>query len=112
MIGNGSESPDGQIEVARRWSNQKHGLHCRDGKNPDLNEYGIGICLIGNLDNAPPTPRQVAAAKALVAYLADRYQVQADHSGTHAELAESPTACPGKLFPVEQVFGSKHLAAN
>jgi N-acetyl-anhydromuramyl-L-alanine amidase AmpD len=112
VIGNGSESPDGQIEVARRWSNQKHGLHCRNGKNPDLNEYGIGICLIGDLDNAPPTPKQIAAAKALVAYLSQRYEIPGDHAGTHAELADSPTACPGKLFPEEQIFGSKHLAAN
>ena len=43
VIGNGTDSPDGQIEVARRWSNQKHGLHCRNGKTPEVNEYGIGI---------------------------------------------------------------------
>ena len=112
VIGNGSDSPDGQIEVARRWANQKHGLHCRNGKNPEVNEYGIGICLIGNLDDAPPTPKQVAAAKALVAYLADRYEIPTDAVGTHAELAGSPTACPGKHFPEEQIFGSKHLASK
>ncbi len=112
VIGNGSDSPDGQIEVARRWANQKHGLHCRNGKNPDVNEYGIGICLIGNLDESPPTPKQIAAARALVAYLADRYEIPADAVGTHAELAGSPTACPGKHFPEEQIFGSKHLASK
>ena len=69
VIGNGTGSPDGQIEVAQRWSNQKHGVHCRNGKNPDVNEYGIGICLVGDLDETPPTPRQIAAAQALVAYL-------------------------------------------
>ncbi len=110
VIGNGSDSPDGQIEVARRWANQKHGLHCRNGKNPDVNEFGIGICLIGDLDKSPPTPKQIAAARALVAYLAERYDIPTDAVGTHAELAESPTACPGKHFPEEQIFGSKHLA--
>src|SRR4029077_329987 len=69
VIGNGTGSPDGQIEVARRWSEQKHGVHSRNGKHPDVNEYGIGICLVGDLDEAPPTPRQIAAAKALIAYL-------------------------------------------
>ncbi len=112
VIGNGTDSPDGQVEVARRWTNQKHGLHCRNGKNPDVNEYGIGICLIGNLDNAPPTAKQVAAARALVAYLARRYEIPADRAGTHAEMADGPTACPGKNFPEAEIFGSKHLAAN
>ena len=74
VIGNGTGSPDGQVEVARRWSNQKHGLHCKSATNPDVNEYGIGICLIGNFDDAPPTPKQIAASKALVAYLAEQLQ--------------------------------------
>ena len=112
VIGNGTGSPDGTIEVARRWSNQKHGLHCRNGKNPDVNEYGVGICLIGDLDGSPPTPKQVAAARALVAYLANRYEIPSEAVGTHAELADGPTACPGKHFPAEQIFGAKHLASN
>ena len=112
VIGNGSDSPDGQIEVARRWSNQKHGLHCRNGKNPDVNEYGIGICIVGNLDEAPPTAKQITSARALVAYLSDRYEIPTDAVGTHADLAGTPTACPGKYFPEEQIFGSKHLAAK
>jgi N-acetyl-anhydromuramyl-L-alanine amidase AmpD len=68
--------------------------------------------LIGDLDQKPPTPKQIAAARALVAYLADRYQLPSDNVGTHAELAESETACPGKYFPEEQIFGTKHLAAR
>jgi hypothetical protein len=106
VIGNGHGSPDGLVEVARRWSDQKNGVHCRDGKNPDVNEYGIGICLVGDLDNAPPTPRQIAAAKALVTYLGARYRISADHIDTHAHLASSPTACPGKNFPVQAILGS------
>lgn len=106
VIGNGTGSPDGQVEVARRWSDQKQGIHCRDGKNPDVSEYGIGICLVGDLDKAPPTPRQVAAAQALVAYLGNRYVVPPDHISTHAHLAGSPTACPGKHFPSRAILGA------
>jgi N-acetyl-anhydromuramyl-L-alanine amidase AmpD len=106
VIGNGSESPDGQIEVAQRWTEQKHGIHCRNGKNPDVSEYGIGICLVGNLDDKPPTPRQVAAARALVAYLGSRYNIPAKQIGTHAQLASNPTACPGKHFPTGAILGS------
>jgi hypothetical protein len=112
VIGNGSGSPDGQIEVARRWTNQKHGLHTKTTSSADVNEYGIGICLVGDFDKTPPTPKQIAATRALVAYLAQRYNVPADHSGTHGAMAGVASACPGKLFPEEQVFGSKHLAQN
>jgi hypothetical protein len=107
VIGNGTDSPDGQIEVARRWSEQKHGVHCRNGKTPDVNEYGIGICLVGNIDDQPPTARQVAAAQALVAYLGQRYKIPSDHIGTHSQLADSPTDCPGRQFPVQAILGMK-----
>ena len=110
VIGNGTETPDGQVEVAQRWTNQKHGVHCRDGKNPDVNEYGIGICLVGDFENAPPTSKQVAAGRALVAYLGDRYKIAADHTETHSHLAANPTACPGKMFPTQAILGSSSVA--
>lgn len=110
VIGNGSETPDGTIEVSQRWSNQKHGVHCRDGKHPDVNEYGIGICLVGDLEKSPPTPRQIAAARALVAYLRTRYHINGDHVDSHAHLAASPTSCPGRLFPTDSILGAKGLA--
>jgi hypothetical protein len=110
VIGNGTDSPDGQIEVAERWLNQKHGVHARNGKTPEVNEYGVGICLVGNFDQTKPTPRQIAAARALVAYLADRYGIDAQHVGTHSELADGPTACPGKNVPTDAILGSQPLA--
>ena len=110
VIGNGSESPDGRIEVARRWTEQMNGVHCRDGKHPDVNEYGIGICLVGDLEKSPPTERQVAAAQALIGYLRERYKIDADHAETHSHLAASPTSCPGRLFPAQQILGASGLA--
>jgi hypothetical protein len=110
VIGNGTETPDGRIEVAQRWVNQKLGVHCRDGKSPDVSEYGIGICLVGDLESSPPTPRQVAAARALVAYLGDRYRIAPGRTETHAHLAASPTPCPGRLFPAQAILGTKGLA--
>ncbi len=112
VIGNGTDSPDGQIEVAERWLNQKQGVHCRNGKTPDVNEYGIGICLVGNFDQTVPTPKQVAAARALVAYLGDRYAIAPDHIGTHDQFANGPTACPGQNFPAGAILGSKHVASR
>src|SRR4029077_2248727 len=104
IIGNGTGSADGQIEVARRWSEQKHGVHSRNGKHPDVNEYGIGICLVGDLDEAPPTPRQIAAAKALIAYLSTRYEIAQARAQTHSHLAATNTVCPGRHFPNDEIL--------
>ena len=110
IIGNGTDTPDGTVEVSQRWRNQKIGVHCRDGKTPDVSEYGIGICLVGDLEASPPTDRQIAAARVLVAYLSDRYQIAPDHAETHAHLAASPTSCPGRLFPAKDILNPSDLA--
>ncbi len=112
VIGNGTLSPDGQIEVTQRWSDQKAGAHCRDARTAAVNDYGIGICLVGDLDTSPPTPRQIEAAQALVAYLEDRYAIPTERAGSHAQLASNPTACPGKYFPAEAILGNRHLASR
>ncbi len=111
VVGNGTESPDGQVEVAQRWSDQKGGAHCRDGKSADVNEYGIGICLIGDFDHAPPTPKQVEATHALVAYLQDRYAIAAEHVGTHQHLASGQVDCPGRQFPTALVLADTSAEA-
>lgn len=110
VIGNGTGSEDGQIEVAQRWVNQKHGVHCRNAKNAEVDEYGIGICFVGDLDKEPPTPRQVAAAKALIAYLSSRYGIARSHVETHAHLAATPTVCPGRHFPIEALVAAQPRA--
>jgi len=106
VIGNGQGSGDGQIEVAQRWNNQKQGVHCRNARSHDVDEYGIGICLVGDLDRQPPTPRQVAAAQALIGYLGQRYHIEPGHISTHAHLAATPTVCPGKFFPTESILAA------
>ena len=110
VIGNGTDTADGQIEVTDRWRNQKNGVHCRNGKTPDVNEYGVGICLVGNFDQAEPTPKQIAAARSLVAYLGSRYNIPTDHRGTHDEFATGETACPGQYFPANAILGTAPLA--
>jgi N-acetyl-anhydromuramyl-L-alanine amidase AmpD len=113
VIGNGSDSPDGQVEVATRWSKQEAGQHCRDSRVADINDYGIGICLVGNLDASPPTPRQVEAAKALISYLQDRYGIASVNVVTHDLIARTATACPGKHFPTQALLGhDRNLTAR
>jgi hypothetical protein len=114
VIGNGTESPDGLVEVAARWAEQKPGAHCRDSLVPEANEYGIGICLGGDLDAGPPTPKQVAAAQALVAYLQDRYAIPSENVRAHAGVAKTATSCPGRYFPAQAILADpdRSLAAR
>lgn len=110
VIGNGSHSPDGQIEVTQRWSDQRAGAHCRDATSAAMSDYGIGICLVGDFDQAEPTARQLEAAEALVAYLQDRYEIAGNHIGPHGQFTRNPTVCPGKHFPTRFADSSRaHL---
>ncbi len=99
VIGNGTDTPDGQIEVGDRWADQKQGVHCRNGKTPAVNEYGIGICLVGNFDQAAPTPKQVAAAAALVSYLGDALRDRRRPRRDAWPLRQRTDRLPGQELP-------------
>lgn len=96
VIGNGTDTPDGYIEVGPRWTKQKHGAHC---KTPDnyFNDHGIGICLVGDFEHTRPTPRQMAALERLVRFLQQRCQIPTSRVFTHGQIT-GHTACPGRNF--------------
>jgi N-acetyl-anhydromuramyl-L-alanine amidase AmpD len=98
VIGNGSDTGDGQIEVGPRWREQKHGAHC---KTPDeyYNQHGIGICLVGNFDDYDPSPAQLASLAALCRFLCKQFNIPPSHIYTHGGVT-GKTDCPGKLFDV------------
>ncbi len=112
VIGNGTESPDGQIEVAERWSMQKAGAHCRDSKTSEINDYGIGICFVGDIDSTPPTPKQLEAARNLIAYLQDRYEIPSAQVVVHDNVAQTATTCPGKMFPTRELLADLNAVAT
>ena len=98
VVGNGQKMADGEVQATFRWHKQLPGAHAG---NRDHNDNGIGICLIGNFDQAPPTDRQVAAVRGLVKSLAERYAISRDGLVRHSDV--QATLCPGKLFPWEPV---------
>ena len=100
VIGNGTDTHDGQIEVGSRWPKQKWGAHT---KTPDnrYNEHGIGICLVGNFDVSHPTDAQLKSLAHLVSYLMKTYHIPADHVLGHRDCKS--TDCPGKLLSIAQV---------
>ncbi|MCS7034744.1 MAG: peptidoglycan recognition protein family protein [Phycisphaerae bacterium] len=101
VIGNGNGSGDGQVEVGSRWRKQKWGAHA---KTPDnrFNEFGIGICLVGNFEQSRPTPRQQEALARLVSYLMRTYGISSGNVLGHQDTGKS-TACPGRFMNVAVV---------
>ena len=114
VVGNGTDTRDGQIEVGSRWPKQKQGAHA---KTPDnhFNERGIGICLVGNFENGPPTAQQVAAVETLVAFLIQRYHIPPDHVIGHEDTGKN-TACPGRyleaMLPTIRRVAAREAANN
>ena len=96
VIGNGEGSPDGAIEATFRWTRrpQLHGAHAGVRQ---YNQYGIGICLIGDFDRYYPTPKQMTSLVSLVSYLQERCHIPISNVMLHRHI--KATGCPGKLFP-------------
>ena len=100
VIGNGTNTGDGQIEVTPRWPIQKWGAHAKTLDNR-FNEYGIGICLVGNFDQERPTPAQMKSLATLVAYLMQTYHIPSQNVLGHRDT--KPTDCPGRWMNVNTV---------
>ena len=96
VIGNGSYTGDGQIEVGDRWLSQKAGGHLY---SEFLNGISIGICFVGNFNEERPTARQIAACIELIDYLRKICPGTRPKFVLHREINPRPTECPGKLFP-------------
>lgn len=101
VIGNGSDTPDGVIEVGSRWQHQKHGAHCKS-RNNFYNEHGIGICLVGDFTRQPPSQRQLESLYKLTRFLSQACKIPAGRIVTH-KLINKKTKCPGDHFPVAAV---------
>jgi hypothetical protein len=98
VIGNGTETRNGLIEVGPRWPKQKWGAHARTPDNR-FNEFGIGICLVGNFDVQRPTTEQMKSLSRLVAFLMKTYHISPDrvlgHGDTKLMAHVAGTDCPG-----------------
>jgi hypothetical protein len=107
VVGNGRNMGDGEVQATFRWREQLAGAHA--GKRTH-NEQGIGICLIGNFDEQPPTPKQIDATRDLVRQLAKRHAITRERILRHSDI--QATACPGRQFPWERVLSDVPLRAD
>jgi hypothetical protein len=99
VIGNGSQSGDGVVEVGYRWKTQTHGAHARvhPGDDNYWNRFGIGICLVGDFTRSDPSREQMDALVDLVTELMEAYRIPARNVVPHRFV--KPTECPGPNFP-------------
>jgi len=100
VIGNGTMSGDGVVEVGPRWPKQKWGAHAKTPGN-EYNDFGIGICLVGNFDVQRPTSAQQQSLAKLVAYLMKTYNIPADRVIAHGST--KATDCPGRNISIAAV---------
>ena len=101
VIGNGTSSGDGQIEIGGRWTKQLDGGHVHSDY---LNSIALGICLVGDFNRDQPTKAQIEALQELINYLRIRVGKYDNHVAivkAHKEINPVPTDCPGDLFPYD-----------
>lgn len=101
VIGNGNGMNDGDIEPTFRWREQMHGAHAGVG---EYNQQGIGIVLVGNFEEHPPTSNQIQSVKQLVGSLATEYGITGERVVGHGDV--KATECPGQQFPLSDVRAS------
>jgi len=104
VIGNGTDSGDGEIEVTFRWREQIPGAHCGGTANNWANRDGIGICLVGDFDRTVPTAPQMQSLLRLVRFLQNRYGIPKWRIYGHkATPGARVTDCPGTKFSMARL---------
>jgi hypothetical protein len=102
VIGNGTSTGNGQVEVGDRWRRQINGGHVHSDY---LNNIAIGICLVGDFNRDQPTRAQLDCCEELVRYLR---QGCGKFDNSHFPLVRPhrevnpprwATDCPGDVFP-------------
>jgi hypothetical protein len=101
VVGNGSYSGNGEVEIGDRWKKQIHGGHM---KSMAQNRMAIGICLVGDFNSQRVRDGQLEALDELVTYL----QAKCGKAvvTTHRSINVVPTTCPGKYFPDKKVMAA------
>ncbi len=106
VIGNGTSSGNGQVEIGNRWTRQLNGGHVHSDY---LNYISIGICLVGDFNRDLPTKAEYEALDELIRYLRRRVgKVDGRYSIVrgHKEINPRPTDCPGNRFPLNWLHKS------
>jgi N-acetyl-anhydromuramyl-L-alanine amidase AmpD len=109
VIGNGNGMNDGEVKETFRWKQKIAGTHV-SVHSWEHNVFGIGICLVGNLEVAPPTKAQLEALKKLISKLKTNYSIANKNIIGHkhvyyddASNRKEQTACPGNKLNLNKL---------
>lgn len=100
IIGNGKGMEDGTVASDMRKQFNLWGVHV-SRNNRDRNARGLGICIIGNIDQHQMTAKQYKSLIELTKTLMNRYGIEAENVGFHGKIPGESTRCPGRYFPYE-----------
>jgi hypothetical protein len=104
VVGNGTDSGDGEVEVTFRWRKQIPGAHCGGTANNWANRDGIGICLVGDFSRTGPTAQQMQSLLRLIRFLQKRYGISKNRIYGHKTTPGARvTDCPGRRFPMTRL---------
>lgn len=101
VIGNGTGSQSGEIEVGWRWRRQKE----TDRKGD------IQICLVGDFNIQEPTPRQLDSLIKLIRLLSKQYSIPLCNVRRHKDIKGKVTECPGRNFPFYKILAELRRTA-
>ncbi len=101
VIGNGTSSGNGAVEIGNRWTRQVNGGHVHSDY---LNNIAIGICLVGDFNRDTPTKQQLEATEELIRFLRERVgknngKICVVKAHRAINPPQWPTDCPGDKFP-------------
>jgi N-acetylmuramoyl-L-alanine amidase len=76
------------------------GAHCNTG---GMNSRGIGVAVLGNLENHPPLPPQSSSLLELLRKLTESLGIPPANVLGHREVPGSATVCPGRFLEMEKL---------
>lgn len=88
---------DGIPTLIQGRSMMMHGAHCRE---QGMNRRGIGLCVIGNFDLAPPPEAVFEKAADSVSYLCRMYRIPIENVHGHRDFS-TYKSCPGNKFDMD-----------
>lgn len=94
VIGNGTLSADGEIEVGWRWREQK-----------EVNRpHDIQVCLVGNFNNTSVGDKQMESLVNLIYVLQKQQDIPLSNIRMHKDIPGKNTECPGNKFPMRRIL--------
>lgn len=94
VIGNGTGSGDGEIEVGTRWKKQAQVNRPND----------IQICLVGDFERENISDKQLDRLIKLITVLREEYNIPLNNIRKHNSIRGKHTACPGRSFPFDRII--------